>query len=105
MAHTYKNKTDLATIGKEAFDVIDSRGRQYSKQHVSHYQYQPQQAYVVREQVYAAPYVVQQQVYAAPVSKRVITCDDAAKMYGGTLFVEYPKRKPAVDPFCLGWRV
>ncbi|KAF5753627.1 hypothetical protein HanXRQr2_Chr17g0782231 [Helianthus annuus] len=88
MAHTYKNKTDLATIGKEAFDVIDSRGRQYSKQHMSHYQYQPQQAYVV-----------QQQVYAAPVTKRVITCDDAAKMYGGTLFVEYPKRKPARKGF------
>ncbi|KAI3713625.1 hypothetical protein L1987_72208 [Smallanthus sonchifolius] len=93
MAPNSKNTTDgLAKIGKEAFDTIEDifpRGNQSSKQQVFHYhQYQPQQAYVVRQPVYDAP-------VAAMMTERVIKCDEAAKMYGGTLFVEYHKRKPA----------
>ncbi|KAJ0666189.1 hypothetical protein HanPI659440_Chr17g0664081 [Helianthus annuus] len=104
MAHNFKSTTDLAKIGKESFADIDEyfpRGCQYSKQQVSHYhQYQPQQASHYHQYQPQQAYVVQQQVYAAPVTKRVITCNDAAKMYGGTLFVEYPKRKPARKGKC-----
>ncbi|KAJ0911222.1 hypothetical protein HanRHA438_Chr06g0260881 [Helianthus annuus] len=33
---------------------------------------------------------------------RVINCNEAAKMYGGTVFVDYPKRKPARKAsFCV----
>ncbi|GKB14486.1 reverse transcriptase domain-containing protein [Tanacetum coccineum] len=103
-----KNTADLANLGKEAFDDIDtffSRGRNSKHpssaavvpptripqpHQVFHYhQYQPQQAYVVQQQVY----------HDAPITtmrtERVINSNDAAKMYGGTLYVDYPKRKPA----------
>ncbi|KAI3728090.1 hypothetical protein L6452_16718 [Arctium lappa] len=98
MEYYSKNTSDLAKIGKETFDLLDNLfpGGHNSKppsssgiapprrnpQQVFHYQYQPQQ------------------VYDAPVSggkrtEKVINCNEAAKMYGGTMFVNYPKRKPA----------
>ncbi|KAI3812694.1 hypothetical protein L1987_17406 [Smallanthus sonchifolius] len=97
MARNSKNTTDrLAKIGKETFDAIDDifpRGHQSSKQQVFQYhQYQPQQTYVVQQQVYDAP-------VAAMRTERVINCDEAAKKFGGTLFVEYHKRKPAHKGF------
>ncbi|KAL8201100.1 hypothetical protein R6Q57_012439 [Mikania cordata] len=75
MAHSSsKNTTDqLAKIGKETFDAIGS------KQLVFHYhQYQTHQA--------KANHVVQQQVYyTARMTERVITSDEAARMYGGSI--------------------
>ncbi|KAI3694282.1 hypothetical protein L1987_77246 [Smallanthus sonchifolius] len=96
MAHYPKNTThDLSKIGKETFDSIDDifpKGRRSkhpseatgTSQGYHYHQYQPQQAYVI-----------QHQLYDAPVAARVINCNEAAKMYGGTVFVDYPKRKPA----------
>lgn len=109
MAYNSKNKTDLAKIGEETFAIIDdifSGGCNYSKppsaaatappsriQHqLFHHQYQPQQAYVVQQQVYDAS-------IPAKRTERVINCNEAAKMYGGTVFLEYPKRKPARKGF------
>ena len=76
MSYYSKNKkTDLADIGKEAFEDIDKlfpRGC-YSKYPplpvVNYHQHQRQQDnYVVQQQVYDAPVTVgQRQVYEAPV--------------------------------------
>ena len=112
MAYYSKNTADLANLGKETFDDIDTffpRGRNSKHpsaaavipptrtpqpHQVFHYhQYQPQQAYVVRQQVYHDAPV------AAMRTERVINSYDAAKMYGGTLYVDYPKRKPARKGF------
>ncbi|KAI3787187.1 hypothetical protein L1987_41463 [Smallanthus sonchifolius] len=101
MAHYPKNTTDLSKIGKETFDAKDdifSMGRRSKhpseatapisrtshSQGYHYHQYQPQQAYVI-----------QHQLYDAPVAAKVINCNEAAKMYGGTVFVDFPKRKPA----------
>lgn len=106
MAYYSKHTThDLAKIGKETFDLIDdifSVGPHNSKppsspssgtpHQVFHYQYHPQQPYVVQEQVYDAP-------VPAKMTERVINCNEAAKIYGGTVFVDYPKRKPARKGF------
>lgn len=97
MAYTSKNKNDLTKIGKDAFDAIDDlfpRGRQSSKPQVFHYhhQYQPQQAYVVQQQVYVAP-------VGTRMTEQVMTCEEAAQMYRGTLFVEYHKKKHARKGF------
>ncbi|KAI3679947.1 hypothetical protein L2E82_50683 [Cichorium intybus] len=111
MAYYSKNKTDnLVKIGEETFVLIDGiffGGRNSrpppsapatappsrTQQQVFHHQYQPQQPYVVQ----------QRQAYDAPIpakrTERVINCNEAAKMYGGTLFVDYPKRKPARKGF------
>ncbi|PWA55307.1 hypothetical protein CTI12_AA428580 [Artemisia annua] len=111
MAYYSKNTADLANLGKEAFDDIDTlfpRGRnskhpsavvvpptRTAQPHqVFHYhQYQPRQAYVVRQEVYHDAPV------AAMRTERVINSNDAAKMYGGTSYVDYPKRKPARKGF------
>ncbi|KAK1438413.1 hypothetical protein QVD17_04222 [Tagetes erecta] len=98
MAYTNsKNKNELTMIGKDAFDAIDElfpQGRQSSKpQGLFHYhQYQPQHAYVVQQQVYDAP-------VATRMTEQVMTCEEAAKMYRGTLFLEYHKKKPARKGF------
>ncbi|GJS01686.1 hypothetical protein Tco_0318194 [Tanacetum coccineum] len=109
MAYYYNKTADLANLGKEAFDDIDTffpHGRNSKHlsasttvvpptrtpqpQQVFHYhRYQPQQAYVVQQQVYHDAQI------AAMRTERVINSNDAAKMYGGTLYVDYPKRKPA----------
>ncbi|KAK9076090.1 hypothetical protein SSX86_004423 [Deinandra increscens subsp. villosa] len=100
MAYYPENTTELSKIGKEAFDAIDhdifpmgrsstaSLSRTPQQAYQCHYRYQPQQAYVVRQQVYDAP-------VATRMTESVINCNEAAKRYGGTVFVEYPKRKPA----------
>lgn len=108
MAYYSKNTTDLAKIGIETFDVIDDifSGRNNSKppsaaatakptttpQEVFHYRYHPQQADVVQQLVYDAPVAIRR-------TERVIDCNEAVKMYGGTKFVDYPKRKPARKGF------
>ncbi|GJW20086.1 hypothetical protein Tco_0030708 [Tanacetum coccineum] len=53
----------------------------------------------VQRQVYDSPVaVVQRQVYNPPVAamtnEKVIDSNEAAMKYGGTLYVEYSKRKP-----------
>ncbi|KAI3728390.1 hypothetical protein L6452_17025 [Arctium lappa] len=109
MEYYSKNTSDLAKIGKETFDLLDNvfPGGHNSKppssstiapprrnpQQVFHYQYQPQQAYVVQQQVYDAP------VSGGKRTERVINCNEAAKMYGGIVYVDYPKRKPAHKGF------
>ncbi|KAD3641538.1 hypothetical protein E3N88_30762 [Mikania micrantha] len=84
MAHSSsKNTTDQhAKIGKETFDAIGS------KQLVFHYhQYQIHQA--------KANHVVQQQVYnTARMTERVITSDEAARMYGGS--ITNPSSRPSM---------
>ncbi|KAL4570347.1 hypothetical protein LXL04_025999 [Taraxacum kok-saghyz] len=102
MAYYSKNKkTDLAKIGVETFAIIDDifpGGRQSTappsrtQQQVFHHQYQPQRAYVVQQQVYDAPMSTQR-------TERVISCNEAAKIYGGTLYMDYPKKKPARKGF------
>ncbi|KAJ0911224.1 hypothetical protein HanRHA438_Chr06g0260901 [Helianthus annuus] len=108
MAYYPNNTTELSMIGKDTFDIIDdiypvSRRSKHPSEAtaplartahtVHHYhQYQPRQAYVIQQQVYDAP-------VAARMTGRVINCNEAAKMYGGTVFVDYPKRKPARKGF------
>ncbi|KAL8208325.1 hypothetical protein R6Q57_007737 [Mikania cordata] len=104
-----KNATDqLSKTGKETFDAMDDifstrrRSRHQSQTTApisrttnwNHYhQYQPQQAHVIQQQVYYDAPV------AATITERVINCDEAAKMYGGTVFVDYPKRKTPFKGF------
>ncbi|KAI3713627.1 hypothetical protein L1987_72210 [Smallanthus sonchifolius] len=89
----------LAKIGKEAFDIIDDHmfKQNVNKQNVS--QIHKFDVPIVD----AYPYVVLQQLYGAPVAptmtEKVINCDKAAKMFGGTSFVGNYKRKPARKGF------
>ncbi|KAL8254403.1 hypothetical protein R6Q59_032624 [Mikania micrantha] len=103
-----KNATDqLSKIGKETFDAMDdmfstrrrSRHQSQATAPISrttkncYHQYQPQQAHVIQQQVYYDAPV------AATITERVINCDEAAKMYGGTAFVDHPKRKTPFKGF------
>ncbi|KAJ9556310.1 hypothetical protein OSB04_010924 [Centaurea solstitialis] len=105
MSYYSKSKSELAKIGADAFTLLDdsSYGHKYKPKPSSstistspvqpidklfHYQYQREQAYVVRQQVYVAP-------IHATRTETVVDCHEAAKRYGGTVIVDYPKRKPA----------
>ncbi|KAI3821925.1 hypothetical protein L1987_09501 [Smallanthus sonchifolius] len=108
MSYYSKSKTELTKIGAEGFALIDDLcgGHKLNPKYCSsivnappnqiprlfHYQHQPQQPYVVRQQVYAT------QVHAARI-ETVVDCYEAAKRYGGTVVVDYAKRKPARKGF------
>ncbi|KAJ0575879.1 hypothetical protein HanIR_Chr05g0217841 [Helianthus annuus] len=96
-----KSKAELVRIGSDAFAMLEfssghKSNHKYSTSTVSdppnqntmfHYQHHRQQPYVVRQQVYTT------QVQAAMV-ETVVDCYEAAKRYGGTVIVDYAKRKP-----------
>ncbi|KAJ9556309.1 hypothetical protein OSB04_010923 [Centaurea solstitialis] len=104
MSYYSKSKSELVKIGADAFTLLDD----FSYEHkykpkpsssttppiqpldkVFHYQYQREQAYVVRQQVmYATP------IHATRIESTVVDCHEAAKRYGGTVIVDYSKRKP-----------
>ncbi|KAI3707300.1 hypothetical protein L6452_25695 [Arctium lappa] len=100
--HDSKSKTNLAMIGADAFALLDDlSGGHKSKPKPSlskvsvpprrtpnklfHYQYQPEEAYVIRQQEMR--------------TETVLDCYEAAKRYGGTVTVDYPKRKPVLKGF------
>ncbi|KAI3707297.1 hypothetical protein L6452_25692 [Arctium lappa] len=108
-SHDSKSKTNLDKIGADAFALLED----FSSGHKSkpkpslskvsvpprqtpnklfHYQYQPEETYVFRRQVYVAP--VQEMR-----NETVVDCYEAAKRYGGTVIVDYPKWKPARKGF------
>ncbi|KAI3707302.1 hypothetical protein L6452_25704 [Arctium lappa] len=103
MSYYSRSKAELSKIGTEAFALLDDFSCGYKSkpkpsssipsapcnqipEKLFHYQYQHEQAYVVRQQVYVSP---------LPVTRigRVISSHDATKKYGGSAIVEYPKRK------------
>ncbi|KAK1435984.1 hypothetical protein QVD17_01758 [Tagetes erecta] len=98
MSYDSKSKTELAKIGAEGFAVLDDFNPRYgSSSTVSappnqapsmfhRYKHRPQQPYLVRQQVYAT------QVQTTRV-ETVVDCYEAAKKYGGTVVVDYAKRK------------
>ncbi|KAI3821914.1 hypothetical protein L1987_09490 [Smallanthus sonchifolius] len=108
MSYYSKSKTELAKIGAEGFAHLDDlcgghkSNTKYSSSAVSappteipnlfHYQHQRRQSYVVRQQVYTT------QVHAARI-ETVVDCYEAAKRYGGTVVVDYAKRKPTRKGF------
>ncbi|KAL8244668.1 hypothetical protein R6Q59_010926 [Mikania micrantha] len=103
MSYYSKSKTDLTKIGAEGFSLLDNFGGKhksnamFSSSTVSappnsipesfHYQHQPQQSYVVRQQVYV------NQVQARRF-ETVVDSYEAARRYGGTVVVDQVKRKP-----------
>ncbi|KAD4384943.1 hypothetical protein R6Q59_010929 [Mikania micrantha] len=103
MSYYSKSKTELAKIGAEGFSLLDDfNGKHKSNPmfssstssappnhipEVFHYQHQPQQPYVVRQQVYV------NQVQARRF-ETVVDCYEAARRYGGTVVVDQVKRKP-----------
>ncbi|KAI3687280.1 hypothetical protein L1987_80974 [Smallanthus sonchifolius] len=103
MSYYSKSKTELAKIGAEGFALLDDlcgghkSNPKYSSSAVTappneipklfHYRHQPRQSYVVRQQVYTT------QVHVARI-ETVVDCNEAAKRYGGTVVVDYAKRKP-----------
>ncbi|KAI3792865.1 hypothetical protein L2E82_06756 [Cichorium intybus] len=103
MSYFSKPKTKLANVGADAFALLDgfSSGHKSKSsssiisvppsepsKKLSNYQYQPEATYMIRQQLYVA------ELQTTRV-ETVIDSREAAKMYGGTVIVEYPKRKSA----------
>ncbi|GKD35817.1 hypothetical protein Tco_1251326 [Tanacetum coccineum] len=100
VSQVVKPKNDLVKIGDDAFDLLDgfsgwheskaSSGvpSSYTTKQVFHSQYQPDSAYVVRHKVYVTPVQTMR-------NERVMDSYEAAKMFGGTVIVDYPKHKPS----------
>ena len=100
MSQFYKPKNDLAKIGDDAFALLDgfsgwhkskassSVPSSHTTKHVFHSQYQPDSAYVVRRKVYVTPVQTMR-------NEKVMDSYEAAKMFGGTVILDYPKRKPS----------
>ncbi|KAL8216485.1 hypothetical protein R6Q57_023322 [Mikania cordata] len=102
MSYYSKSKSELAKIGAEGFSLLgDFSGKHKSNSmfssstssarpnhvpEVFHYQHQPQQPYLVRQQVYV------NQVHARQF-ETVVDCYEAARRYGGTVAVDHVKRK------------
>ncbi|KAI3679948.1 hypothetical protein L2E82_50684 [Cichorium intybus] len=102
MSYHSKPKTDLAMIGAEAFALLDDnfpRGQNLKRPltastapprrnppHVFPCQYKPQQAYFVQQ-------------VPAERTEMVIDSYQAVNVYGGTMLVDYPKRKPTRKGF------
>ncbi|XP_071705173.1 uncharacterized protein [Rutidosis leptorrhynchoides] len=89
MSYYSKSKTELSMIGAEAFALLDdnftSRPTAPPRRpppQIFPYQYRAQQTYVFQQ-------------IPAERNETVINCYEAVHKYGGSLVVEYPKRKPA----------
>ncbi|CAH1415115.1 unnamed protein product [Lactuca virosa] len=99
MSYYSKAKPDLEKIGAEGFSLLDDhfpRGQNSKRSSAAaatappyrtqpqmiscQYKFKPQQTYFVQQ--------------APPETEMVIDSYQAANMYGGTLLVDYPKRKP-----------
>ncbi|KAL8244669.1 hypothetical protein R6Q59_010927 [Mikania micrantha] len=102
MSHYSKSKSELAKIGAEGFSLLDDFSGKHKSNpmfssstssappnhvpEVFRYQHQPQQPYVVRQQVYVDQ--VQERRF-----ETVVNCYEAARRYGGTVVVDHVKIK------------